>query len=269
MISSSTTVRAFTAAALLALSACGSVVSPGYDAGRDRVYSSEEHAPVCRTPDGGVLFVGGSYQVDCNTCRCELTGVLECTGRACVDSGPPSCTAATPCGPGSSCFGPPGCSTPWTCQPQRGCTADVSPFCSCAGVTVYGSSSCPPEPYQHTGPCEMLDAGNECVGAFLTPTGLCLGPVDQVLPAYCCGDVDAGFTDATGAVDCNPAHVLCDVLPPPCPAGQVRSVIGGCWGVCVSYTVCEAIACDPSAPPGQCPAGLTCWRSGVCGPYVR
>ncbi len=261
--------RAFVSVAVLVLGACGAVVSPTDDGRGGDASGDAADAGVCRAPDGRVLHAGESYQLECNRCYCMSNGSFACTGLGCVDSGPPQCTASSQCAAGSMCLGPPGCGTPWTCRPQQGCTADYSPFCSCNGATVYGSSSCPPEPYLHTGPCETFDAGSVCDGAFRTPGGLCLGPADQPLPPYCCGDVDAGDVDATGSLDCNPIHVLCNALPGPCPGGQVRAVVGGCWGECVPYTDCVPIPCDPAGPPGQCPVGLACWGSGVCGPYIR
>jgi hypothetical protein len=64
------------------------------------------------------------------------------------------CTSSGECGPGELCVGPAGCGLPWSCVPERPCTMDLAMFCSCEGQTVRGSSSCPPEPYQHVGECD-------------------------------------------------------------------------------------------------------------------
>ncbi|HEY8379218.1 MAG TPA: hypothetical protein VIK91_22145 [Nannocystis sp.] len=41
-------------------------------------------------------------------------------------------------------------------------------------------------------------------------------------------------------VNCNPAQVLCDALPPNCPPGQLPSVSGACWsGQCAPVEACD------------------------------
>jgi hypothetical protein len=51
------------------------------------------------------------------------------------------------------------------------------------------------------------------------------------------------------AANCTGA--ACESLPPTCPNGQVASVVGGCWGECVSVTRClevpDCSACKDSA----------------------
>lgn len=52
---------------------------------------------------------------------------------------------------------------------------------------------------------------------------------------------------------CDPALAACDQLPPTCPAGQVPSVNGACWGGCVPATECTSVGgCD------ACTNGLVC-----------
>lgn len=130
--------------------------------------------------DGGVVCVGEdgvthrpgetfSSADGCNTCGCDEMGRIACTARACAptDAGTPAdgssprtCRQQSDCSAGEMCLGPEGCGVPWTCVPSMGCTADFAPFCSCRGVTVHGSSSCPPEPYAHRGECASgTDAG--------------------------------------------------------------------------------------------------------------
>jgi hypothetical protein len=75
------------------------------------------------------------------------------TDAAPATDGGRTCTGVTGCGQGELCQGPEGCTTPWTCGPSRPCTRDLAQFCGCNGVTFQGSSSCPPQPYKHKGPC--------------------------------------------------------------------------------------------------------------------
>ena len=54
-------------------------------------------------------------------------------------------------------------------------------------------------------------------------------------------------------IDCDPAHTLCDRMPPSCAPGEVASVVGSCWGGCVAASEC------PSAPGcSACGAGDVC-----------
>ncbi len=124
---------------------------PGCDLGDGRVCPRGQSCP---SPDG------------CNICFCDSTGMLACTGRACVDAGPPedvpvprSCRSTGDCPPSMLCDGPPGCDTIWTCVPVRGCTADLSPFCGCDGATFESSSTCVGRPYQHRGACSGASDG--------------------------------------------------------------------------------------------------------------
>jgi hypothetical protein len=65
--------------------------------------------------------------------------------------------------------------------------------------------------------------------------------------------------------DCNPTKVACKRLPPECPAFEVPSVDGTCWGDCVEISQC---ACSEAS---DCPNDneYTCWSKRHCGPYVR
>jgi hypothetical protein len=67
-------------------------------------------------------------------------------------------------------------------------------------------------------------------------------------------------------VDCDPSQVVCKIATPTCPAGQVPSVEGTCYGACVKIERCACTAAD------QCPDSnqYTCWVGPKhCGPYVR
>lgn len=117
-----------------------------------------------------------------------------------------------------------------------------------------------------------------CAGtAWTCPDGMILtsmcGCVGRPPGACVCGPggwiCDAGTADVadSGLLDCNPAHVACDRIPPVCAGGgEVASVSGACWGPCVVYTRCAPIACDPAAV-GGCPTNLVCYRTTrTCGP---
>lgn len=105
-----------------------------------------------------------------------------------------------------------------------------------------------------------------CVGC---PPGACTcAPTGWVCDAGVRGDV-AAPTDGGTEVDCDPARVRCNALPPECAGGgEVASVRDGCWGACVVYTACAPITCNPDAP-GACPRNLVCYRTTRrCGPYL-
>ncbi len=52
-------------------------------------------------------------------------------------------------------------------------------------------------------------------------------------------------------IDCDPSTVTCQTAQPNCPAGQVPSVRGLCWGPCVLATACSNVAdctaCDSNS----------------------
>jgi hypothetical protein len=136
----------------------------------------------CVGPDGTGRRAGERFPSadGCNTCTCGVGGAVACTERACaptdgggapdasgpIDAGPApdagarTCRGTGDCGAGQMCAGPQGCGVVWTCVIATPCTADLAPFCGCDGRTIQGSSSCPPAPYVHRGPCETTpDAG--------------------------------------------------------------------------------------------------------------
>lgn len=192
----------------------------------------------CVGDDGRTHAAGESFPSadGCNTCSCDAMGRVICTQRACLpdagsssdasprpDSGARTCTSNAQCGSGEMCAGPEGCGVPWTCVAATGCTADFAPFCSCRGVTVHGSSSCPPEPFMHRGECATSsDAGadpdaNTSGGCMRTGCSgqLCaaepLGSTCEFLPEYACyraaacerqGDGTCGFTPSPSLTAC-------------------------------------------------------------------
>lgn len=70
---------------------------------------------------------------------------------------------------------------------------------------------------------------------------------------------------AAGLYDCDQRKVLCKRLLPECPANQVPSVSGSCYGDCVPIMQC---GCKSAA---ECPDDnqYTCWGQEHCGPFVR
>jgi hypothetical protein len=91
-------------------------------------------------------------------------------------------------------------------------------------------------------------------------------------PAAPAADPTTPATPATPApsgdvtlMDCDPGKIRCRRMPPECPAGQVPSVSGSCFGPCVAVEKC---ACSAAA---QCPQSdkHTCWQGKHCGPFVR
>lgn len=117
--------------------------------------------PACSLPDGRACAVGARCPLDrCTTCQCFAAGDLRCFNICAQDAGIRLCRSGADCGPNEMCMGPEGCGVPWVCRPGPiGCTADLSPFCGCDGVTFFSSSSCPSRPYQSRGPCLGTDAG--------------------------------------------------------------------------------------------------------------
>jgi len=50
--------------------------------------------------------------------------------------------------------------------------------------------------------------------------------------------------------ECRPTQVFCNAMPPPCPPGEVPSVLGGCWGACVPAVQCAGVSsCTECAGP--------------------
>ena len=191
---------------------------------------------------------------------------------------PSTCTTTADCARGLECLGGEGCSIPWTCQPALGrpCTDDLAPFCGCNGMTFYGSSSCPSQPYLYRGSCDgpppPIDAG---------PAGCALpnGAVCAVGATCRLGECSICFCAAPGMLRCNGACV--DAGPPPrtcrgnvdCPAGAMCAGPEGCgipW-TCQPSQPCTRdlatfCACDGSTfmASSTCP-GRPYLRRGQCG----
>jgi hypothetical protein len=69
---------------------------------------------------------------------------------------------------------------------------------------------------------------------------------------------------SSGLVDCDQRKAACLIVTPSCPAGQVPSIVGACFGPCVKI---ESCACSAAT---DCPDNdqYTCWSRMHCGPYV-
>jgi hypothetical protein len=70
---------------------------------------------------------------------------------------------------------------------------------------------------------------------------------------------------ASGLAECNPKQVTCKALPPQCPANQVPSVDGTCWGECVKIDQCACSVASDCPDQNQ----YTCWSKQHCGPFVE
>lgn len=214
----------------------------------------------CVLPNDAICPRGQTCRIDsCNSCFCSLTGQLACTGSACLDGGPPPtrrCRSTADCGPGELCAGEPGCGTTWTCRSLSGtgCTADVSPFCSCDGLTFAGSSTCPGRPYAHRGPCEgpppvdagPVDAGP--AGCRLPTGGIC--PFGEVCALSEC---TACFCSPDGQLRCTGACVDAGTPPTPCRSNRDCRPSEQCTGAPGCGT---PWTCRPSSEVGPCTDNL-------------
>lgn len=118
----------------------------------------------------GETFPAGDH---CNTCTCTESGTIACTRIACQDGGAPSdggggsgaeCRSSAECPSNEFCAGETeGCAIPWHCRSAPiACATNSVAYCTCRGVTVYGSGTtgCAPEPFAHRGACEATDGGS-------------------------------------------------------------------------------------------------------------
>jgi hypothetical protein len=144
-----------------------------------------------------------------------------------------------------------------------------------AGLSCAANQFCNYEPPKGQG-CDgsIADAAGVCES---TPQACTLqyDPVcgcDGNTYGNACGAHSAGVSVAGKGecvpkqVSCDRRNLLCKRAEPVCPAGQVASIEGSCFGPCVNIEQCsckEAAACPA-------PETYTCHMSrGVCGPFVR
>jgi len=80
-------------------------------------------------------------------------------------------------------------------------------------------------------------------------------------------DASSSSSDAgAGKISCDHRKVVCRIAEPACPANQVASVEGSCFGPCVVIDKCSC------AEAAECPHEemYVCHRSAKhCGPYVN
>jgi len=53
----------------------------------------------------------------------------------------------------------------------------------------------------------------------------------------------------SAGISCDPSKILCKRVAPQCPAGQVPSVSGSCYGPCVAVMYCTCSPADATACP--------------------
>jgi hypothetical protein len=181
---------------------------------------------------------------------CGSDGYYQCQDESCVWTGPtcPSgtdpnggstgsgfeCNISTDCAAGCYCAN-------GTCEEAGFCTEDSD--CGTGYVCNEDRSSCEPAP-----PVTTCDYDNECpTGQYCaldhtcTATCTCTQDEEAVAAGY-------GWCDETRNT-CLPGQdpsgtcggtVTCNLGAPSCPAGQVPTMIDGCWtGQCRDYATCD------------------------------
>lgn len=205
------------------------------------------------TAQSGPIQGGGCYDLDAYACSqhddCSLYYEQSAGSTRFVQCGPEPTTAgceAVDCGPGSHCEQQClpcnlGIDCPITCSPT--CVPDDPDLC--AAVDCGPGSTC----------------AVTCDDGTSTPTG-------SMIPGECypvCVPTGGGDPGAcTG-------DVLCDAIPPACPAGTVAGVLNGCWsGYCIPEADCgphDPGTCDPATcttPAPACPAGTVAGVANGC-----
>jgi len=81
------------------------------------------------------------------------------------------------------------------------------------------------------------------------------------------GNNDGGSSaGGSGLVDCDTRKVLCRIVTPDCPAGEVPSVKGTCYGECVKIDRCSCTTADQCPQPEQ----YTCLKGPMhCSYYLK
>ncbi|HVY24912.1 MAG TPA: hypothetical protein VHB79_00120 [Polyangiaceae bacterium] len=77
---------------------------------------------------------------------------------------------------------------------------------------------------------------------------------------------EGGGVGGSGLVDCDTRKVLCRIVTPDCPAGEVPSVKGTCYGECVKIDRCSCTSADQCPEPEQ----YTCLKGPMhCSYYLK
>ncbi|MET0343209.1 MAG: hypothetical protein ABW252_19530 [Polyangiales bacterium] len=112
--------------------------------------------------------------------------------------------------------------------PPKACTFEYKPVCGCDDTTYPNACAANAQGVSvaKTGECSTCDQDADCPSGFcqrgVTCAGLnCPKPVNHCVT---CGDG---------------SQLTCKKLASPCPSGQVREIIDGCYGECVERGTCE------------------------------
>ncbi|MEZ4404769.1 MAG: hypothetical protein R3B06_32565 [Kofleriaceae bacterium] len=198
----------------------------------------------------------------------------------CQDVGSGTC-AGFDCGPDAHCE-----EQCHACDPLpdgTGCENACQPFCvpnppgQCDSTTCAPGSHCevqchPADPNNPMGPMDTCtatcvpDPGAGCEAIDCAPGSHC---VETCLPQPCmdpagCPDICRGECVSDGPGQCQ-GVVVCDAIPPVCPAGTEPGVANGCWtGYCI-----PSDTCDQPPPPAACEEIVdeqTCQARPECAP---
>lgn len=176
---------------------------------------------------------GESFPADdgCNTCYCDAGGSIACTEMACIDG----CNYnGTVYEPGESFPADDGCNTCF-CDEDGGVSCTEIACTDCLLACEYGFKQ------DSTGHqyCECRE-GDVCIDLAPAPH---FDPNDEdgqciEFPSVC--DIPNAFLPCEQAppVRCDD-EVLCDMIPPECPDGQVPEIVNGCYGDCIDVERCE------------------------------
>lgn len=178
----------------------------------------------------------------------------------------------------ADCLAAPGCRAAYASDCPEGLDCDNTTY------TYFACwATAPSGPVQ--GECTALDAyecsrHDDCVANHYPGTDCPAGSncAPEPVPGTI-GNFESCAPEPAPTPSCY-GDVLCDSLPPDCPAGTVPGIQGDCWsGTCIAYDQCDPpldpgacegdVLCDslpPECPPDSVPGILDgCW-SGLCIP---